>query len=102
MINVNYRKAPEHKAPSGIDDGYAAVKWVIAMADKMGIDKTRIGIMGESGGAYIVAGVSMRMAEKDEGKLVKWQAQLIPMTTNKWYTEIKEEERDEKMKGIYD
>ena len=29
VINVNYRLAPEHKLPCGIDDSYAATKWVV-------------------------------------------------------------------------
>jgi acetyl esterase/lipase len=32
VVNVCYRLAPEAKAPGGIDDGYAALKWVIKNA----------------------------------------------------------------------
>ena len=72
VINVEYRLAPEHKAPAGIDDGYAALKWVIANAEDLGIDPTRIAIIGESGGGYITAGVAMRLAERREGGLVRF------------------------------
>ena len=71
-MNVDYRLAPEHKAPCGIDDSYAAVKWVIANAERLGIDANRIALMGESGGGYITGGVSMRLAEADESHLVKF------------------------------
>jgi len=72
IVNVDYRLAPEHKAPAGIYDAYAAVKWVIANAAELGIDAKRIAIMGESGGAYICAGVAMELAKGDEAGLVRF------------------------------
>jgi len=85
VINVNYRLAPEHKMPCGIDDCYAALKWVIAKSDYLGINKNKIVTMGESGGGYICAGVSMRLAEANEGKLIKFSAQIIPMVSNRLF-----------------
>ena len=82
VINVNYRLAPEHKIPCGIDDCYASVKWAIAKADELGINPNKIATMGESGGGYLVAAVGMRLAEANEGNLIKFGAQLIPMVTN--------------------
>jgi len=62
VINCCYRLAPEAKAPKGINDGYAATKWVIENAEMLGVDPKRIAIGGESGGGYITAGVAMRLA----------------------------------------
>jgi acetyl esterase len=62
VVNVCYRLAPEAKAPEGINDGYAATKWVIQNAKDLGINPERIAIGGESGGGYITAGVAMRLA----------------------------------------
>ena len=86
VINVNYRLAPEHKIPCGIDDSYAAVKWVIAKTDELGIDPNKIATIGESGGGYIVAGVSIKLAEADEGHLIRFGAQLVPMVSNTIFT----------------
>jgi acetyl esterase/lipase len=72
IVNVDYRLAPETKAPGGINDAYASVKWVIDNAEKLNIDEHRIAIMGESGGGYITAGCAMRLAERNEGHLVKF------------------------------
>ena len=74
VVNCDYRLAPEHKAPSGIDDGYACLLWVIKNADRLGIDPNRIAIMGESGGGYIVAGIAMRLGENNQRHLIKYQA----------------------------
>lgn len=73
IVNVDYRLAPEAKAPAGIHDSYAALKWVLANAEKLGIDKNRVGMYGESGGGYICAGVAMCLAMAGEGALVKYQ-----------------------------
>lgn len=90
VITVDYRLAPEAKAPCGIDDSYAALKWVIANADQLGIDANRIAIWGESGGAYITAGVSIRLAQNNERNLIKFQGQHAPMTANYCYTKTEE------------
>ena len=74
VINVNYRLAPEHKIPCGIDDSYAAVKWVIEKASELGIDSNRIATIGESGGGFMVAGASMRLGEANEADLIKFAA----------------------------
>jgi len=85
-VNMNFRNAPEAKVPCGIDDSYAGLKWVMANAEELGIDANRIAIMGESGGAAIVGGVSIRLAQAGEGRKVKFQAQSIPMVSNMWLT----------------
>jgi acetyl esterase len=72
VINVDYRLSPGVKAPMNINDGYAATKYIIDNAEQFGIDKSRICIAGASGGAYITAGTAMRLAERDEGNLIKF------------------------------
>jgi len=72
VMSVEFRLAPEHKAPKGINDGYASLKWVIKNAKDLGIDASRIALGGESGGAMITAGTCMRLAENNEGHLVKF------------------------------
>jgi len=86
IVNVDYRLAPENKAPAGIHDAYAAVKWVIANAKELGIDANRIAIMGESGGGYICGGVAIELAKRGEGGLIRFQLQAIPMTSNAMLT----------------
>ena len=72
VVNVDYRLAPECKAPAGTCDAYAALKYVYDEARGMGIDKTRIGMFGDGGGAYICAAVGHMLAQRDEGVLVKF------------------------------
>ena len=72
IINANYRMKPEATGLDGIFDAYAIVKDVLANADRYGIDAERVGVFGESGGAYITAGVGIIMAENNEGHLIKF------------------------------
>ena len=64
--------APEHKAPLGVLDSYAAVKFVIQYADKLGIDTDRLGIFGDSGGGWICTAVGMVLAMTNESHLVRF------------------------------
>ena len=101
VINCNYGLAPEVPAPGGIEDAYACLKDIHANADKYNIDKHRICIYGESGGAYIVAGVSLMLAERDESHIVKFQYQQIPMVENIWNGEHElQNEIEEACKGF--
>ena len=72
IINVNYRLAPEHPAPKGIYDAYAALKEILKNHRKYGINPKRVGVFGESGGGYITAGLGILLAEKNESKLVRF------------------------------
>lgn len=55
---VEYRVAP-YKHPAEITDAMRAVKYVRAFADKYGIDKNKIAVMGSSAGGHLAASVSV-------------------------------------------
>ena len=50
VIAVGYRSAPEHKYPQGLNDAFAATKWVIENATNLAIDSNNIGVAGYSSG----------------------------------------------------
>ena len=51
IASVDYRLAPEHPFPAPLDDCHAALRWLFAESDALGIDPTRFAIGGASAGA---------------------------------------------------
>lgn len=54
-ISVGYRLAPEHVFPAQIEDCKTAVRFVRANAERFGIDKNRVGVLGYSAGGHLVS-----------------------------------------------
>ncbi|WP_457949817.1 alpha/beta hydrolase fold domain-containing protein [Pseudarthrobacter sp. alpha12b] len=50
---VDYRHIPEAPLPAPVEDVRAAVRWVRAHADQLGLDGQRIVLWGESAGAHV-------------------------------------------------
>ncbi len=57
VVSTSYRLAPETVFPGAVEDCYAALKWLHANADELGVDKNHIAIGGESAGGGLAAGL---------------------------------------------
>ena len=78
IISVDYRIAPETKFPGNIEDCYAALAWTFAHADELGIDRNRIGLMGESAGGGLSAALALLARDRGEYPLA-FQHLIYPM-----------------------
>lgn len=78
VVNVDYRLAPEHPFPAGLDDCMVALWWLHDRADELGVDRTRIAVGGDSAGGGLAAAVAQR--SRDEGgPPIAFQALVYPM-----------------------
>ncbi|UFZ02801.1 alpha/beta hydrolase [Bradyrhizobium ontarionense] len=57
LLSLDYRLAPEHKFPRALEDAIAAVRFAVAHAAALGIDRDRIVVGGDSAGATLAAAV---------------------------------------------
>ncbi len=55
FASINYRLVPEAKVKQQAADVAQSLRWLVDHAQKMGIDKRRIIMMGHSAGAHLVA-----------------------------------------------
>ena len=79
VLSVDYRRAPEHKAPAGADDAFAAYRWALDHAAELGADPHRIAVGGDSVGGNFAAVVAQRA--RNEGiRLPALQLLLYPVT----------------------
>ncbi|MGJ3629114.1 alpha/beta hydrolase fold domain-containing protein [Sphingomonas sp. MMS24-JH45] len=56
---LGHRLAPETPHPGPLEDCYAGLAWTFAHADRLGIDRDRIGVMGESAGGGLAAALAL-------------------------------------------
>ncbi|OBI83920.1 alpha/beta hydrolase [Mycobacterium sp. E740] len=78
VLSVDYRLAPEHPAPAGTDDAYAAFRWAHEHAAELGADPNRVAVGGDSAGGNQATLVALRA--RTEGPAPALQLLLYPVT----------------------
>ena len=77
IVAVEYRLAPEHPFPAGLDDAQAALLWLRASADELRIDPENISIGGNSAGGNLAAALAIKLGR--EGFPIVLQLLEVPV-----------------------
>ncbi len=78
VFSVDYRLAPETPHPGPVEDCYAALRYITENAAALGVDAARIGMMGESAGGGLAAGLALLARDRGGPKLA-FQHLIFPM-----------------------
>lgn len=78
VVSVDYTLAPEAHFPVSLEQNYAALAWLHNNAGSLGIDPTRIAVMGDSAGGGHAA--MLAIAARDRGEYpLAYQCLIYPM-----------------------
>lgn len=78
VVSVEYRLAPETRYTGSVEDNYAGLKWMFDHAAELGLDASRIAVMGESAGGGHAALLAITARDRGEVPVV-FQALIYPM-----------------------
>jgi acetyl esterase len=81
VVSVDYRLAPEHKFPAGLEDCRVATEWVLAHAAELGGDERRVLVGGDSAGGTMATVVALLLRDKGVTRLTG-QILIYPVTAH--------------------
>lgn len=79
VIAVDYRLAPEHPYPAGVDDAKSAYLDIVARADELGLSAQNVGVGGDSAGGCFAAVVAQQIRNAG-GPIPRFQVLIYPVT----------------------
>lgn len=77
VVTVDYRKAPEHQFPTGLNDCYAALTWIVEHADELNVRTDAVTVGGASAGANLAAALTLK-ARDEGGPRIAFQLLEVP------------------------
>ena len=85
VVYVDYRLAPKHPFPVPAEDCFAAYRWTLFHAERLGIDKNNVFLGGDSAGGNLAAAVTL-MARDRKYPAPKGVLLIYPVTDRRMIT----------------
>lgn len=86
ILFVDYRLAPEHPFPAGLNDCQEVAEWLIHHAENLGIDRQKIGIIGDSAGGTLVTALTTQLGNQLKFQVLIYPAADNTLSTKSWET----------------
>jgi acetyl esterase/lipase len=80
VFSVDYRRGPESRFPTAVEDSYAATTWVSQNAGDLGLVPGKLAVAGDSAGGNLATVVAM-LARERGGPPLRMQMLAYPVTT---------------------
>jgi acetyl esterase/lipase len=93
VVSADYRLAPEHPFPTGVEDCYSALTWAAGHAAVLNIDPSRVAVAGSSAGGALAAAVAL-MARDRGGPKLALQMLIYPVLDDSMKTQSMEDFAD--------
>jgi acetyl esterase len=78
VVSVEYRLAPEHPWPAGVEDAIAASRWVAASPEALGLQVTGLVLAGDSAGGNFAIVTSLALLDEPAAVPVIAQWPIYP------------------------
>jgi acetyl esterase/lipase len=93
VVAVDYRLAPEHRFPAGLEDCYDTLCWIASNPSSLNIDPARIAVAGCSTGATLAAALAL-LARERGGPAIAFQLLVCPTLDDRLETPSMQEYKD--------
>jgi acetyl esterase len=78
VVSVDYRLAPDHAFPSGLEDCHDALLWFVECSAALGVDPAAIAVVGDSAGGNLCAALCLVLRDGG-GPRVAGQVLIYPL-----------------------
>ncbi|GAS89210.1 alpha/beta hydrolase [Mycolicibacterium brisbanense] len=79
VLSVGYRRGPEARFPTAVNDAVDALNWASDLAAGLGVDHRRVAVAGDSAGGNLAGAVALHA--RDTGTPLCHQLLIYPVTT---------------------
>jgi len=84
IIAVDYRLAPEHPFPAGLNDGISVLEWLFENAAAINVDPKKVILAGDSAGGALAATLTVKFATQISCQLLIYPVTDCSLDTASW------------------